>query len=81
MSWGQAGAQEYPQIFHPQWARDWYAVKRWSIDSGVEVLDFVGTMSECGASPCPQQEQGETFTFQQCYLAPGDSIARFRPSR
>ena len=68
ISWGQAGAQAYPQIFHPTWVRNWYAVKRWSIDSDLDVMHFEGEMSECQSSPCAsQQQQGVYFTPLQAW--------------
>lgn len=83
LSWGIAGTQALPQIFHPQWARGWYAVKKWSIDSAPSVMTFAGQMSECQASPCAYGEQpGVYFTqdqakqvlLQELNLDPDESV-------
>ncbi len=53
ISYGLARALSVPQIYMPQFSRDWNRVKRWSIEtSQYPILQFSGELSECKSSPC-----------------------------
>jgi hypothetical protein len=53
ISYGINAALALPEIYTPQYAREWNRVKRWSIESGQTLhLNFSGVMSECGSAPC-----------------------------
>jgi hypothetical protein len=70
VSGGLAGLLAFPQVFHPQYARDWYAVKRWSMDTRLPIVDFAGVMSECGSNPCEEEEEAHpdiNFTPEESF--------------
>jgi hypothetical protein len=53
ISYGLNSALSLPQIYMPQFSRDWNRVKRWSIETNQSpIMQFSGEMSECGSSPC-----------------------------
>lgn len=53
VSYGLTSAFSLPEIYIPQYSRDWNRVKRWSIESHQPLtLSFSGVMSECATSPC-----------------------------
>jgi hypothetical protein len=63
VSTGITGTLAFPLVFQPQHARNWYAVKRWSLDSELPLLDFAGVMSECGTE-CDEEEPEVFFSAQ-----------------
>jgi hypothetical protein len=60
-------ARSLPQIYGPQFARNWYRVKRWSIENQSAPLNFSGEMSECKSSPCTQTSSSIFFNEEQAW--------------
>lgn len=53
ISYGLNSALSLPQIYMPQFSRDWNRVKRWSIETSQKyIMYFSGELSECASSPC-----------------------------
>jgi hypothetical protein len=68
ISYGLSLAFSLPEIYMPQYARNWNRVKRWSIESGqTRPLSFGGEMSECATSPCGQAGNTVFFAAQEAW--------------
>ena len=68
VSYGISAAFSLPEIYMPQFAREWNRVKRWSIESQQSLpLSFSGEMSECKTSPCGQTTSTVFFNEEEAW--------------
>ncbi|MBF6613419.1 MAG: hypothetical protein IVW55_09865, partial [Chloroflexi bacterium] len=55
VAWGIDAARPVPEIYWPNYAREWYIVKHWGMEHypGKAPMEFKGVMTECAGLDCP----------------------------